>query len=237
MKQIFDHDATDAVLLIDASNAFNRMNRMAALHNIRIICPKIATFIINTYRMPARLFIAGGGEITSREGTTQGDPLAMPWYSVNTVIIINQLRIQHPDISQVWLADDAAAAGKLKPLFEWYNELDAEGKKYGYYVNKSKSWLIVKNPEMENIAKSIFGNNVQITSEGKRRLGAVIGSKEYEREYCEGLVTNWSKELKNLCEFAISQPQAAYTAYTKGYKSKFTYFMRTIKTWTSILHR
>ena len=90
-------------------------------------------------------------------------------------------------------------------------------------LNKSKSWLIVKNPEMENIAKSIFGNNVQITSEGKRHLGAVIGSKEYEREYCEGLVTNWSKELKNLCEFAISQPQAAYTAYTKGYKSKFTY--------------
>ena len=88
-------------LLIDASNAFNRMNRMAALHNIRIICPKIATFIINTYRMPARLFIAGGGEITSREGTTQGDPLAMPWYSVNTVIIINQLRIQHTHISQV----------------------------------------------------------------------------------------------------------------------------------------
>ena len=30
------------MLLVDASNAFNRMNRMAALHNIRIICPKIA---------------------------------------------------------------------------------------------------------------------------------------------------------------------------------------------------
>ena len=92
----------------------------------------------------------------------------------------------------------------------------------GYYVNKSKSWLIVKNPEKENIAKSIFGNNVQITSEGKSLLGAVIGGKQYEREYCEGLVTNWSKALKNLCEFAISQPQAAYIAYTKGYKSQFT---------------
>ena len=75
-----------------------------------------------------------------------GDPLTMPWYSVNTVIIINQLKeFNIQTFGKCGLADDAAAAGKLKPLFEWYfNELDAEGKKYGYYVNKSKSWLISK---------------------------------------------------------------------------------------------
>ena len=179
MKEIFENDETDAVILIDASNAFNRMNRTTAIHNIQILCPNIAMFIVNTYRKPARLFIAdGGGEIKSREGTTQGDPLAMPWYSINTVIIINQLRIQHPEISQVWLADDATAAGKLKSLFEWYMSLVTEGNKYGYFVNKSKSWLIVKNADIEKEAESIFGNNVRITSEGKRHLGAVIGRRE-----------------------------------------------------------
>ena len=149
MKEIFENDETDAVILIDASNAFNRMNRTTAIHNIQILCPNIAMFIVNTYRKPAQLFIAGGGEIKSREGTTQRDPLAMPWYSINTVIIINQLRIQHPEISQVWLADDATAAGKLKSLFEWYMNLVTEGNKYGYFVNKSKSWLIVKNTDIE----------------------------------------------------------------------------------------
>ena len=39
MKEIFEDDSTEAVLLIDASNAFNRMNRSAALHNIRYQCP------------------------------------------------------------------------------------------------------------------------------------------------------------------------------------------------------
>ena len=74
---LYEADETDGVLLIDASNAFNALNRQAALHNIRIQCPIIATYAINTYRLSARLFITGGQEILSAEGTTQGKPLAM----------------------------------------------------------------------------------------------------------------------------------------------------------------
>ena len=54
MHSIFEVDDTDAVLLINASNAFNALNRVAALHNIRVLCPTIATYAINTY--DARLF-------------------------------------------------------------------------------------------------------------------------------------------------------------------------------------
>ena len=41
-------------------------------------------------------------------------------------------------------------------------------------------------------------------------------------------VAKWTDKIKNLTEIARSQPQAAYTAFIKGYRSKFTYFMRTI---------
>ena len=58
MRSIFDADETDAVLLIDASNAFNALNRAAAIHNIRVLCPTLATYMINTYRQPSRLFIS-----------------------------------------------------------------------------------------------------------------------------------------------------------------------------------
>ena len=63
MCSIFDADEMDAVLLIDASNAFNALNRAAALHNIRVLCPTLATYMINTYRQPARLFIKGDEEL------------------------------------------------------------------------------------------------------------------------------------------------------------------------------
>ena len=48
MHTLFEADSTDAVLLIDASNAFNSLNRAAALHNIRVLCPMIAVYAINT---------------------------------------------------------------------------------------------------------------------------------------------------------------------------------------------
>ena len=42
MHSIFDADETDVVLLIDASNAFNALNRATALHNIQVLCPTLA---------------------------------------------------------------------------------------------------------------------------------------------------------------------------------------------------
>ena len=193
MRQIFENEGTDAVLLIDASNAFNRLNRAAALHNIQIICPMIANYLVNTYRHPSRLFIAGGKEILSQEGTTQGDPLAMPWYSLCTTTMINHLQTNFENVKQVWLADDAASASKIEELHKWYLCLEQVGLQHGYYVNRPKSWLIVKSPEVADKAKAIFGDIVNITIEGKRHLGAIIGSENYKKEYCEEKVNTWIK--------------------------------------------
>ena len=52
-----------AVLLVDASNAFNTINRNAFLHNITTICPPLARYVRNFHYANTRLFIIGGGEI------------------------------------------------------------------------------------------------------------------------------------------------------------------------------
>ena len=101
-------DDNDAVLLVDADNAFNRLNRQAALWNIQFICPAISTVIINIYRAPSRLFVFGGLELASQEGTTQGDPLAMAMYVLAITPLIQEI---HGIPNQAWYADDAQAAG------------------------------------------------------------------------------------------------------------------------------
>ena len=75
MHEIFKADETDAALLVDASNTINSLNRTAALHNIRVLCPTIAIYAINIYRAPSRLLVIRGKELGSSEGTTQGEPV------------------------------------------------------------------------------------------------------------------------------------------------------------------
>ena len=45
VQKCFGQDGTEAALLVDTSNAFNSLNRDAALHNIRFLCPPISTML------------------------------------------------------------------------------------------------------------------------------------------------------------------------------------------------
>ena len=96
-------------------------------------------------------------------------------------------------------------------------------------MNGSKSWLIVKSDVLAVEAKKVFADEVNIPTEGQRHLEAVIGSQEFKDQYCRQKFLKWKGELEAPSEIARGQPHAAYTVFTKGYKSKFTYFVRTIE--------
>ena len=89
MKEIYDDEETQGVIQVDANNAFNTINRGVLLHNIRVLCPELATFANNCYTEPARLFVTGGLEMVSSEGTTQGCPTAMPIYAIGILPLMS----------------------------------------------------------------------------------------------------------------------------------------------------
>ena len=228
IREQFKLDTSEAVILVDASNAFNSVNRAALLHNIQILCPEVAAIAINMYRASCSLFVCGT-EISSSEGTTQGDNLAMSLFAIATLPVLRMLE-QLQCVSQVWLADDAMGVGTLENLYTWWTTILCEGKKYGYYVNQIKSCLILKNADDLPNAKGIFKDcEISIKLDRQRHLGAVLGSDEYKDYYIRNLIDDWSKMMKKLVEFSKSQPHAAYSAFTHGVRHKVTYFMRTIE--------
>ena len=234
MKEIYSREDTEAILLVDATNALNAINRQAALHNIRVICPAVSTVLNNTYRAPVRLYNMGEGEIESTEGTTQGDPLAMAMYALAATPLICRLKDMKSDVKQVWFADDATAVGKLRALLQWWQHLRDIGPAFGYYPNASKTHLVVK-PELMGEAARIFENTeVQITPKGQRHLGAAIDTSSFAEEYVALKVEKWTAEISALSTLAHSQPHAVYAAFVHGITGRWKYVMRTINS-TSLL--
>ena len=201
MKTVFEDAATDAVLFVDASNAFNNLNRKVALLNIRFICPAIATILINCYRHHTVLFV-GGSVLLSQEGTTQGDPLAMAMFALATLPLIAKTKTDGS--KQAWFADDAAAGGILQSLRSWWDTLVENGPSFGYYPNALKTYLVVK-PGKEDQARKIFeGTAVQITIEGRRYLGGALGTQEFVEKFMADKVSDWSSEVRRLAKFAAT---------------------------------
>ena len=57
MRDLFAEEETEAVILVDSTNAFNNLNRQVSLLNISYLCPAIAPILINCYQSSASLFV------------------------------------------------------------------------------------------------------------------------------------------------------------------------------------
>ena len=65
------------------------------------------------------------------------------------------------ELIQAWYVDDSAAAGTLRKFREWWD------------------LLCVNGPKLLPAAKFLFGDSgIEITCDGERHLGAVIGGKD-----------------------------------------------------------
>ena len=51
MREVFSNDDNQGILLADASNAFNCLNRQTTLINIHTLCPPLAQILTNTYQV------------------------------------------------------------------------------------------------------------------------------------------------------------------------------------------
>ena len=70
----------------------------------------------------------------------------MAMYALSRVPLISAVTTSN--VRQTWYADYASAGGKLYQIRSWWDQHELKGPKYGYYVNNSKIWLVVKEEFM-----------------------------------------------------------------------------------------
>ena len=229
MKDTFELDETEAILMVDASNAFNAVSRPAMLWNCRVLWPRCSRFLFNSYRGYAVIVLRDPSRSTtkilvSREGTTQGCPLAMLAYAIAILPLIRELK--NPTLhTQNWFADDSACSGLLIYIRSWFDRLLTEGPAYGYFAEPLKSTLVVKEEHMEKAREMFADLDVDIAL-ASRFLGGCIGNQKGIEEYVMDKVDDWVRTVSRLAEVAKSYPQSAHSAFTHSVSSQWTYLQR-----------
>ena len=153
MSALYDDHSNDGwgFLLMDATNAFISVNRVAALWNARVLWPSCSCFLFNTYGGYAFLLLKTSNEmLLSREGVTQGDLLSVVCYSVATLPLVRALK-EDGHWFQSWYADDFVCSGSLDDIHSWLDHLLELGHSYGYFPEPHKSYLVVA-PNITHLA-------------------------------------------------------------------------------------
>ena len=229
LRTIFDEN--EAVLLIDATNAFNLLNSKLALENMKVNCPALFNAVKNSSSSPSPLYV-NGTTLWSEECTTRGDPLARCMYGVAILPLIQ--KISKVNVIHKWYAEDGNAFGRISDVYETFRALKTEGPGYVYFVNAPKCQMIVKTEKMDLTLKTFAGSNVQKTL-GTRVLGSVIGTQETCDNFLDGKSAEQEKLLSKLRDIAKTNAQNAHACLTKGVKHKVNFIIRTTPSSSTLL--
>ena len=99
----------------------------------------------------------------------------MPIYTLGSLPLLNMTTTENTKYAAY--ADDISCVEILRNILTWWSKLNTFVPKIGYFPKADKSWLIVK-PGKYEAAKSIFKDtSFDITNDGKRHIGAVVGTE------------------------------------------------------------
>jgi len=174
------------------------------------------------------LYLENGDHILSQEGVTQGDNAAMAMYTRPLIqALCNETA--NDEVKQVWYADDSSAVGSLAGVKKWREYLQANGPDFGYCPKPAKTILLIKDSSLMQAAQKIFKDDgIKISDQGERLLGSVIEKELFREQYIKNKVESGVKDVQSLSKYAQDDPQATYSAFTKGLSSRWTHFQRTV---------
>ena len=155
-----------------------------------------------------------GHFLYSKEGVTQGDSLAMITYGIGVLSLIREFWSAQPRVTQPWNADDVGAGGTFQKIMEHFRYLQARGPARGYYLEPTKSILVVAPGNVSWEEEHFWGLGIQVVT-GHRYLGGYIGDGKAKISWLKAKIKGWTESVTILSGFA----QITCSLLTQDYKS------------------
>jgi hypothetical protein len=135
-------------------------------------------------------------------------------YGILLLVLIPALKDEHPDINQPWYADDAGARGTFKGIRAYFEKVQEQGPRQGYFPEPSMSILIMRehNKDAAGIAFHDLGFTIVSAS---RYLKGFIGEASNQQLWIQEKTEAWVDSIKEMAMVAERYPQAAYAGLHK----------------------
>ena len=166
------------ILTIDASNAYNNINRDKTLDIIYSQAPGLYLAALNTYGFESYVLLDDERHPIVT-GTVQGCPLATTFFNYGLSALIDKLKSIN-DITQIWYCDDGYIYGKLEAVLGAWRIIKTFGPSIGYEPNL-KSTIFDYNESNKELWSS---EGLTFTANGLEVLGSPIGSTDFMNSFC-----------------------------------------------------
>ena len=179
-------------LLLDFSNAFNRVDRGSMFQEVRDRIPSMAAWMEMCYGAQSFLHL-GCRTILSCCGVQQGDPLGPLGFALALHPIVEKIHEQVPGLLiNAWYLDDGTLCGSATDLHAALTIIEEDGPTRGLHLNRSKSLLYI--PTGAPSDTNTLPADIPIVRGGFDLLGSPIGPSSY----CEGTVLNRVKKVQEV---------------------------------------
>ena len=158
----------------------------------------------------------------SKEGVTQGNPLAMISFSSPSPGIF---RATTPGSLSHGMLMMRGARGEFSNIMENLRDLQAGGPARGYYPEPTKIILVVAPVNLARAKEHFSGLGIRVVT-GNRYLGGYIGDKESEGRWLAAKIKGCTESVEIIAWIYQKQPQSAYAGLQKSLQQEWAFMHR-----------
>ncbi|GJS40176.1 putative reverse transcriptase domain-containing protein [Tanacetum coccineum] len=167
------NDGSLAMLTVDLSNAFNLVDRLALLHEVKVRCPSISLWVDFLYGRASRLYI-GDTHISSASGVQQGDPLGPLLFALILHPLLHKIKDGCKLLLHARYIDDGTVIGDSEEVSKVLDVIKVCGPGLGLKLNIKKTEIFWPSCNGMKLHEGLFPIDIRRPSSGVKLLGGAV---------------------------------------------------------------